>query len=277
MLAPPVVNVFIGTGATNNPGNVFPGASVPFGMAKLGIDVETYAPAGYNDDINAPVRGFSILHDTGTGSSSGSFGNFESMPVICSHDNYQLCPVTLDSRSRMRAQGKDMATPGYFTTTLNNSIKLEGTTTRRAGLKRYTWPTSALEKQGAKEPHVVFDWTNDLPGTFRGGEMHIDPDKGRITMNGTFGSSFASSLFSYNAYACFDLLAEGQQEIGTYGLFSGDRFGQDTKLPGATSANQVRNTIGGQPNQRGALISWKKTMHSGQVGGCGGERRSSDS
>jgi putative alpha-1,2-mannosidase len=34
-----VVDPFIGTGATNNPGNVFPGASVPFGMAKLGIDV----------------------------------------------------------------------------------------------------------------------------------------------------------------------------------------------------------------------------------------------
>lgn len=34
-----VVNNFIGTGATSNPGNVFPGASVPFGMAKLGIDV----------------------------------------------------------------------------------------------------------------------------------------------------------------------------------------------------------------------------------------------
>jgi hypothetical protein len=260
-----LVDPFIGTGATSNPGNVFPGASVPFGMAKLGIDVDSYAPAGYNDDLGAPVRGFSILHDSGTGSSSGSFGNNECQPVICTNDDYQLCPVTLDDRKRLRKKGRDVATPGYFSTTLNNSLRMEGTTTRRAGLMRYTFPSSAMEKQNAKNPALVLDWTNDLPGTFRGGEMSIDPEKGRITMNGTYGSSFASGLFSYDSFACFDLLADGQQELETYGLFSGDRFGQDTKLPGATYANQVRNTIGGQPRQRGALVSWKKTKYSGQV------------
>lgn len=166
---------------------------------------------------------------------------------------------------RKREKGKDVANPGYFSTTLNNSLQMEGTTTRRAGLMRYTFPTTAMKKQKAKHPHVVFDWTNDLPGSFRGGQMTIDPMKGRIMMNGTFGSSFASSLFSYNSYACFDLLADGQQEIGTFGLFSGDRFGQDTKLPNVTFAEQERNTIGGQPAQRGALISWKKAMKKGKV------------
>lgn len=91
-------------------------------MAKFGIDVDEYAPAGYNDNINAPVRGLSLLHDTGTGSSSGSYGNFESMPVICTDDKAELCPVTLDDRKRKRAKGKDAATPGYFTTTLDNGI-----------------------------------------------------------------------------------------------------------------------------------------------------------
>ncbi|UZJ55529.1 hypothetical protein CBS101457_004849 [Exobasidium rhododendri] len=259
-----LVNPFIGTGATDNPGNVFPGASVPFGMAKLGIDVDSYAPAGYNDDMTAPVRGFSILHDSGTGSSSGSFGNNECQPLICTNDDYQLCPVTLDDRKRLRKRGKDVATPGYFSTTLNNSIQMEGTTTRRAGLMRYTFPKSSMEKQNSLQPALVLDWTNDLPGTFRGGEMSIDPVKGRILMNGTYGSSFASGLFSYDSFACFDLLADGQQEIGTYGLFSGDRLGQDTKLPNATFAYQVRNTIGGAPHQRGALVTWKKTMSSGK-------------
>lgn len=229
------------------------------------FDLETYAPAGYNDDLEAPVRGFSILHDSGTGSSSGSFGNNECQPVICERDDYNSCAVTLDNRSRKRANGKDIASPGYFSTTLNNSLKLEGTTTRRAGLMRYTFPITAMDKQKAKQPHVVFDWTNDLPGTFRGGQMMIDAVKGRIMMNGTYGSSFASGLFSYNSFACFDLLADGQQELGTFGLWSGDRFGQDTKLPNVTFARQERNTIGGQPAQRGALISWKKTMSSGKV------------
>lgn len=280
-----VVNPFIGTGATSNPGNVFPGASVPFGMAKIGIDVDTYAPAGYNDDLQAPVRGMSILHDTGTGSSSGSFGNFETMPVICTNDDYQLCPTTLDNRKRMRAKGKDVAMPGYFSTTLNNSIKMEATSTRRAGLIRYTFPQSALDKQQAKSPHLVMDWTNDLPGTFKGGHMRLNPLEGRVIFNGTYGSSFASGLFQYNAYACYDLHAGGRQALGKFGVWAGDRyvcsvlpndgrryeltsmtrFGEDTKLEGEVTSDLVRNTIGGQPIQAGALVSWKKTMNAGSV------------
>jgi predicted alpha-1,2-mannosidase len=254
-----LVNPFIGTGATYNPGNVFPGASVPFGMAKVGIDVDEYAPAGYNDDLEAEVRGMSLLHDTGTGSSSGSFGNFESMPVICDNDDYINCPTSLDHRKRQRRPGTDYASPGYFTTTLNNSIIMEATSTRRAGLLRYTFSAPSLAKQKAKEPFVVFDWTNDLPGTFRGGEMRIDPVLGRLMMNGSYASSFGSSLFTYQAFACYDLLADGQQELGFYGIFESDRFGQNFKAPNATYASQPRSQYGGQPPQRGALISWKKS------------------
>lgn len=74
----------------------------------------------------------SLIHDSGTGSSSGSYGNFESLPVVC--DTFESCTVTLDARKRPRKAGLDAASPGYFTTTLNNSMKLEATSTRRAGL-----------------------------------------------------------------------------------------------------------------------------------------------
>ena len=44
--------------ATSRPfhslGNVFPGAAVPFGMAKIGIDLDgVYDPAGYTDQVSA--------------------------------------------------------------------------------------------------------------------------------------------------------------------------------------------------------------------------------
>lgn len=139
-------------------------------------------------------------------------------------------------------------------------LQMEATTSRRAGVLRYTWPTALLEKQNASTPFVVFDWTNDLPGSFRGGEMSIDPTKGRITMNGSWASSFGSSLYTYQAYVCYDLHANGQQEIGFYGLFEADRVGQDQKVPYAMHASQPRAQVGGQPRQRGALISWKKTL-----------------
>ena len=50
------------------------------------------------------------------------------------------------------------ASPGYFTSTLNNDIKMEATSTRRAGLERFTFP------RGSK-PYFVLDLSNDLPAS----------------------------------------------------------------------------------------------------------------
>jgi putative alpha-1,2-mannosidase len=73
------------------------------------------------------------------------------------------------------------ASPGYFTQTLDNDIKIEATATRRAGLERFTFPT-------ASTPYFVVDLANDLPSSFAGGTLDIDPIKGRITIGGNYGS-----------------------------------------------------------------------------------------
>jgi putative alpha-1,2-mannosidase len=53
---------------TTNGGHVFPGASLPYGMAKPVADTESDAEnaAGFVSD-DAPVLGFSHMHDSGTG------------------------------------------------------------------------------------------------------------------------------------------------------------------------------------------------------------------
>lgn len=250
----PLVNVFIGTRGNNNPGNVCPSAAIPFGVVLAGVDVdEVYAPPGYVTNVLAPIRGLSMLHDSGTGSSLGSFGNFESMPVVCPGNDFASCPVTLDARKRLRTPGLDYATPGYFTLTLNNSIKMEASSTRRAALVRYTFPASVLA--GGLEPHIVQDWTNDAPGRFRGGTIDFDPDQGRILINGSYGSSFAPDIYAYRAFACVDILNNGQQTLGKFGLWQGDRFGQDTKLEGARHSNLTRLFA---PQQTGALFSFSE-------------------
>ena len=73
------------------------------------------------------------------------------------------------------------AYPGYFSLTLDNDIKMEATSTRRAGLERFTFP------QGSK-PYFVIDLANDLPASFAGGTLDIDPENGRITIGGHWGS-----------------------------------------------------------------------------------------
>ena len=63
------VNPLIGT---NNGGHVFPGATLPFGMAKAGADVNGEDQGGFATD-GSNITGFSHMHDSGTGGASPPF------------------------------------------------------------------------------------------------------------------------------------------------------------------------------------------------------------
>ncbi|KAJ6594301.1 glycoside hydrolase family 92 protein [Mycena capillaripes] len=241
------VNPFIGT---DNFGDVCPGASIPFGMVKFSTDLTGYAPAGYVTDPTQFIRGLSPLHDSGTGSSLGTYGNFEIMPLLCPH-GFDTCTTSLNSRQRLRKLHTDLASPGYFAQTLNNSIKMEATPTRRAGLERFTFPAGS-------KPYFVLDLANDLPNSFAGGSMNIDPDKGQITIGGSWGSSFGPGRFNYEAFACYDLLDGGKQTLSEFGVWTADNFGLDAKGLGQTHLNLTVNLIGGV-YQSGALFSYEGT------------------
>ncbi|KAI0044234.1 glycoside hydrolase family 92 protein [Auriscalpium vulgare] len=238
------VNPFIGT---DNYGDVCPGASIPFGMVKFTTDMTGYAPAGYVTDNTQFVRGMSPLHDSGTGSSLGTYGNFEIMPLLCP-EGFETCTTKLAARERLRKNNTDEASPGYFALTLDNNIKLEATSTRRAGLERFTFPSGST-------PFFVLDLANDLPASFKGGSMDIDPDAGRITIGGFWGSSFGPGAFQYQAFACYDLLDNGKQKLDQYGVWTGDAFGLDAKGLGQTHLNLSVNLIGGV-YESGALFSF---------------------
>ena len=125
------------------------------------------------------------------------------MPLLCP-GGFNTCTTTLANRERLRKPDSDGVTsiefvfcqyialltsctidasPGYFSLTLNNSIKMEATATRRAGLERFTFPSGS-------KPYFVLDLANDLPASFKGGHLNIDPVKGRITIGGRWGSRF---------------------------------------------------------------------------------------
>ncbi|KAF8627844.1 hypothetical protein AX15_004260 [Amanita polypyramis BW_CC] len=238
------VNPFIGT---DNFGDVCPGASVPFGMVKFTTDMTDYAPAGYVFDPTQKIKGLSPLHDSGTGSSLGSYGNFEIMPLLCP-GGFETCTTRLNARERLRKPYTDDAYPGYFALTLDNDIKMEATATRRAGLERFTFPSNS-------KPYFVLDLANDSPNSFAGGELNIDPSQGRITIGGRWGSSFGPSIYKYQAFACYDLLNGSNQTLDEYGVWTGDDFGLDAKGLGLTHLNLTLDLIGGV-YQSGALFSY---------------------
>ena len=127
------------------------------------------------------------------------------MPLLCP-GGFNTCTTTLAARQRFRHPDSDGmsstqctyanicqhhcatdASPGYFSLTLNNSIKMEATATRRAGLERFTFPSGS-------KPYFALDLANDLPSSFAGGELTIDPVKGRITIGGRWGSRFDTNV-----------------------------------------------------------------------------------
>lgn len=168
-------------------------------MAKVGIDVST-APrqAGYIAD-NSSITGISLMHDEGTGgNTNGGYGIFPLFPL--QNCTFTSCPVRLGDRQTLRKAGADgkrfldktkctpllielalAARPGYFTTTFTNGIKIETTSTRRAGLIKFTYPN--LTGQPIK--HVVVDLTNDLQRSSHAGNVNID-GTGRVKLGGTF-------------------------------------------------------------------------------------------
>ncbi|KAJ4478407.1 glycosyl hydrolase family 92-domain-containing protein [Lentinula aciculospora] len=211
-----LVNLFIGTASGANGGsggNVFPGAAVPHAMAKVGIDVSTTPrQAGYIHD-NSSITGISLLHDEGTGGNTdGGYGVFPLFPFIgtCSNSssvNRPECEPGIAARAALRAAGTDVASPGYFSTTFVSGIQIETTSTRRAGLIRFTFPASSNATN-----YVVVDLTNDLGRSFSGGTMSIS-SSGHVELGGTFLQSYGPS--NYSVFACYDFDSPVLQ-AGTY-------------------------------------------------------------
>ncbi|KAG6890043.1 hypothetical protein C0995_012500 [Termitomyces sp. Mi166 len=167
-------------------------------MAKVGIDVST-APrqAGYISD-NSSITGISLMHDEGTGGNiDGGYGIFPLFPL--SNCTFATCSVGITARQVLRAAGADAASPGYFTTTFVNGIKTETTSTRRAGLIRFSYPFASADPMPTN--HVVVDLTHDLQRSFEGGSISVFPS-GRVELGATFLQSYGTD--NYTVFACYD-------------------------------------------------------------------------
>jgi predicted alpha-1,2-mannosidase len=124
-----LVNPFIGT---ENEGNTYPGAAVPFGMVQFSPD--TGHNTGYDYSQNH-IRGFSLVHLSGVGCGLGG-----DLPVLPTTGD-----VTQTDYARYAAEfshDDEKASPGFYEVGLKNGIKAELTATARTGVQRYTFPAT---------------------------------------------------------------------------------------------------------------------------------------
>ncbi|MGW5231503.1 GH92 family glycosyl hydrolase [Streptomyces nodosus] len=124
-----LVNPFIGT---ENEGNTFPGAAVPFGMVQLSPD--TGHNTGY-DYAQDRIRGFSLVHLSGVGCGLG--GDLPVLPTVGDVTETDYAKYAASFR-----HDDEQASPGYYRVGLSSGITAELTASTRTGVQRYTFPAT---------------------------------------------------------------------------------------------------------------------------------------
>ncbi|WP_285745270.1 GH92 family glycosyl hydrolase [Lentzea sp. NBRC 105346] len=124
------VNTFIGT---QDEGNTFPGASMPFGKAHSSPITSHYAGFRYDDQV---IRGFGHFFLSGAGC-------WEQGGLVSILPMYGPLPGVFDQRrygARFTHDG-EIGKPGYYKVRLDRDITVECTATTRTGVERYTFPS----------------------------------------------------------------------------------------------------------------------------------------
>lgn len=228
-------------GAANG-GNVFAGASMPYGMAKAVADTNSGSNQGGFTLDNSNVTGFSLMHDSGTGGSP-SLGNFALFPYTsCPGGDVNNCTFPKKSRAKFGGFDSDsvVAEPGYFSITLDSGIQAEMTTTHHTSLFKFTFPTTS---GGDSQPLLLQDLTDLSDSRQDNGTVSVDATTGRITGSAKFLPSFGSG--NYVLYFCTDFSGA---DILDNGIFANSRASADVKN------FTISRSINGYPLPGGAFV-----------------------
>lgn len=228
-------------GASNG-GNVFAGASVPYGMAKAVADTNSGSNQGGFTLDGSNVTGFSLMHDSGTGGDP-SLGNFALFAYSsCADGDVNNCafPKTTRANFGSFANTSVVAEPGYFSITLDSGIQTEMTTTHHASLFRFTFPAG---EGNASQPLILQDLTDLQNSRQDNGSVAVDATTGRITGNARFEPSFGQG--TYVLYFCTDFQGA---DILDNGIFSNSRASADVKN------FTISRSINGYPLPGGAFV-----------------------
>jgi predicted alpha-1,2-mannosidase len=144
-------------------GNTFVGSAIPFGLVKVGPDMETFdgRRSGFGYSSNGVILGFSHLHLSGA---QGKYGNI------------LVAPVTgpLDLKDIKTPRTDEVAKVGYYAANLTRyQVKAELTSSRRVGFHRYTFPASQQSHITINVAAALGLGTDWQAQKFLGAEIHV--------------------------------------------------------------------------------------------------------
>jgi predicted alpha-1,2-mannosidase len=219
------VNPLIGTA---NGGNVFPGATAPFGMVQFSPEESPdpkrkrpiAAPGGYEHHLNR-ILGFSLTNVSGWGCAGGS-GDVPIMPVTT--------PVTTSPSQEYRtsytsdfSHADERARAGAYKVKLANGVSVDLTASQRTGSGRFTFPAGAVANLLVR--------ASDSEVGSEAATVHVDPAHRTISGEVTSGN-FCGYIDKVDrkSYYTLHFVAEFDQPFTDYGVWRNatvTRHGQD--------------------------------------------------
>lgn len=155
---------------------MFPGVTLPFGVVKIGVDVNP--PSGTGDAYSGfhylgKITGFSMMHESGTGGAP-KYGVVSQLPVVGALTN----PLADQSVARASA---DQASLGTYKSSLANGVTVELSASQHAGMMRHTFSNPK------DQAHILVDVSHFLP-SFRGQgiEQHYVEGAIEVDTKGTY-------------------------------------------------------------------------------------------
>jgi putative alpha-1,2-mannosidase len=186
-------------------------------MAKAVADVSGDNQGGFASDSSS-ITGFSHMHDSGTGGSP-SLGNFPIFPSPpCPGNDLDKCKWTKADRAIPRVNDSVVASPGYFAIGLSSGINAEMTVANHTALYRLKFPSG-------NAGNVILMDATDIPDSRQRATLHVDPQSGRMTGNGTFVPSFG--IGTYTLYVCADFQGAKVKDAG---VWVNKRAGTETQV-----------------------------------------------
>ena len=193
------VNTFIGT---NNAGNTFPGAVLPWGMASvsphncLNFDSGDNTQTGIYIHGQPHIYGFGNIHYSGVGCNLG--GNIILMP--------QPGKLNINPAKNRSGYSGEKSEPGYYEVQLTDyDIFAQLTATKRCGLSKFTFQ----DEKG----NVTLDLSHPVNGVW-GGYINLVSDN---EMEGyEKDGGFCGSRLNYNVY----WVVRFNKKASNYGLYN---------------------------------------------------------
>ena len=142
------VDPFICTKGDN--GQLYPGATYPFGLVHLSPETEGKSHVGYYYEDKF-IEGFSHLRIGGAGS-KGKGGEILIKPGIGTFTN------RINGFREKYHKSSEEASPGYYKVVLRSGVKAELTVAERVGFHQYTFP------EKSKDRYVVIDLSHSYVG-----------------------------------------------------------------------------------------------------------------